>query len=146
MKKLILSLSVIFLFAIYSQFQRQSVLGVNTIAQTPPPPTPASGGTAPPTGNTGNYKDGTYTGSVADAFYGNVQVQAVVQNGKISSVQFLQYPSDRARSLMISGYATPQLQQEAIQTQSANVDIVSGATDTSQAFISSLTSALNQAQ
>jgi uncharacterized protein with FMN-binding domain len=102
-----------------------------------PASTPASGAT---------YKDGTYTGSVADAFWGNVQVQAVIQNGKIANVVFLQYPNDRNRSISINSYADPQLVSEAIQAQSANVDIVSGATDSSDAFIQSLTNALSQAQ
>lgn len=92
------------------------------------------------------YKDGTYTGSVADAQWGNVQVQAVIQQGKITSITFLQYPNERDRSVMINQYADPQLINEAIQAQNANVDIVTGATDTSEAFIQSLTDALSQAQ
>jgi uncharacterized protein with FMN-binding domain len=92
------------------------------------------------------YKDGTYTGSVADAQWGNVQVQVVIQNGKITNVTFLQYPNERDRSVRINEEADPQLVTEAIQAQSANVDIVTGATDTSEAFIQSLTDALSQAQ
>lgn len=91
------------------------------------------------------YKDGTYTGSVADAYWGNIQVQAVIQGGKISSVTFLEYPNDRNRSVSINQYADPILSNEAIQAQSANVDIVTGATDTSDAFIQSLSDALSQA-
>ena len=94
---------------------------------------------------TTSYKDGQYTGAVADAFYGNVQVQTTISNGKITDVQFLQYPSDRTRSQMISNMAMPVLKQEAIAAQSANVDAVTGATQTSRAFIQSLQSALSQA-
>ena len=93
----------------------------------------------------GAYKNGTYTGSVADAFYGNIQVQAVITNGQISDVIFLQYPNDRSTSIAINTQAMPYLKQEAIQAQSAQVDIVSGASDTSQAFQQSLASALAQA-
>jgi uncharacterized protein with FMN-binding domain len=93
----------------------------------------------------GNYKDGAYTGVVADAYYGNIQVQAVIQNGKITDVNFLQYPNDRRTSIEINTQAMPILRSEAIQVQSANVDIVSGATDSSIAFRQSLSSALNQA-
>jgi uncharacterized protein with FMN-binding domain len=93
----------------------------------------------------GQYKDGTYTGSVADAYYGNVQVQAVITNGAIADVQFLQYPSDNGNSANISQRSMPLLKAEAISTQSATVDIISGATQTSQAFQQSLTAALNQA-
>ena len=100
----------------------------------------SSSGPVPP------YKDGTYTGNPADAFYGNIQIQATIQGGKITNVQFLQYPNDRSRSLAINTLAMPNLKQEAIQAQSANVNIVSGATDSSQAFMQSLASALNQAK
>ncbi|MCR4329665.1 MAG: FMN-binding protein [Candidatus Roizmanbacteria bacterium] len=92
------------------------------------------------------YADGSYTGDVADAFYGNIQVQAVIQNGKIADIQFLQYPSDRSQSRQISQYAMPLLKSEALQAQSAQVNIVSGATYTSQAFVQSLASALTKAK
>lgn len=83
---------------------------------------------------------------VADAQWGNVQVQVVIQHGKMTSVSFLQYPNERNRSVEINGYADPQLTSEAIQAQSATVDSVSGATDSSEAFMQSLTDALSQAQ
>jgi len=92
------------------------------------------------------YKDGTFTGNSEDAYYGNVQVKAVISGGKITDVQFLQHPHDAARSLAINTLAMPNLTQEAIQAQTAHVDIVSGATDTSNAFMQSLSSALTQAK
>jgi uncharacterized protein with FMN-binding domain len=105
-----------------------------------PSPTPS------PTINLGQYKDGVYTGDIADAYYGNVQVQATIQNGKITDVQFLDYPQDRRTSIEINSQAMPYLKEEAIQAQSAQVDTVSGATQTSWAFRESLTSALDQAR
>ncbi len=93
----------------------------------------------------GRYKNGTYTGPVVDAYYGYVQVQAVVQNGQITNVQFLQYPQDRRTSQEINSYAVPVLQQEAVQAQSANVNLITGATLTSEGFQQSLQSALSQA-
>lgn len=92
------------------------------------------------------YKDGSFYGGAANAFYGNVQIAAVIKNGKISDIQFIQYPNDNGHSLMVSSYALPLLKQETIQSQSANVDIVSGATETSLAYQQSLSSALSQAQ
>jgi uncharacterized protein with FMN-binding domain len=92
------------------------------------------------------YKDGTYTGSVADAQWGYVQVKAIIQQGKITDVPFLQYPNDRNRSVNINAYADHQLTSEAIQAQSANVDIITGATDSSEAFIQSLSDALAKAK
>jgi len=105
-----------------------------------PAPTPA------PVIKKNLYADGTYTGDVADAYYGNIQAQITIQNGKLTNVQFLQYPNDRSTSRYINGMAMPALKSEAISAQSSNVDIVSGATDSSQAFIQSLASALSQAK
>lgn len=114
----------------------------------PPPPTRAPVVVAPspkPVTNSG-YQDGSYKGPEVDAFYGYVQVQAVIQNGKIADVQFLDYPRDRRTSQRINSVAVPYLQQEALQVQSARVDIISGATLTSEAFIQSLQSALANAK
>ncbi len=89
-----------------------------------------------------SYKDGSYIGDSVDAYYGNVQVEAVIKNGLITDIQFLDYPKDRSTSLRISNMAMPVLQTETIRAQSANVNIVSGATQTSEGFIRSLSSAL----
>ncbi|HUD02439.1 MAG TPA: FMN-binding protein [Candidatus Paceibacterota bacterium] len=119
-----------------------------TPTQVPTPtPTPVVTPTpAPVVKPKGLYTDGTYTGSTADAYYGTVQVQVVIQNGKIVTVNFLQYPSDRRTSQYINAQAMPQLKSEAIAAQSANVSGVSGASDTSAAFIQSLGDALTQAK
>lgn len=97
------------------------------------------------TASTSAYKDGTYTGSTEDAYYGNVQVSATISGGKITNVQFLKYPNTHSTSVYINKQAMPYLQQEAIKAQSSNVNIISGATYTSQAFIQSLSNALSQA-
>ncbi|MDE1975094.1 MAG: FMN-binding protein [Patescibacteria group bacterium] len=112
--------------------------------KTPPAQTPAST-PAPAPVAAAKFKDGTYTGPASDAYFGTVQVQAVVSGGKLSDVNILQYPSDRGTSREISASSLPTLKSEAIQSQSANVDAVSGATQTSQAFIQSLGSALAMA-
>ncbi len=90
------------------------------------------------------YADGTYTGSQASALYGVVQVQATIQGGKITNVQFLSHPTGR-NSDQINARAVPLLTEQAIAVQSANVQVVSGATLTSNAFMQSLQSALSQA-
>ena len=107
-------------------------------------PTPVHKVTAPKA-PTGKYVDGTYTGSAANAYYGNIQVEAVISGGKLTNVVFLQSPSDRSTSRFINQQAMPELKAEAIQAQSANVDGVSGASDSSAAFKESLSSALSQA-
>ena len=92
------------------------------------------------------YKNGTYQGQTVDAYYGLVQVQVNIQGGAIKDVQFLQYPNDRRTSQQINSIAMPYLKEEAIQVQSAQVDIVSGATLTSEGFQMSLQSALQAAR
>jgi uncharacterized protein with FMN-binding domain len=95
--------------------------------------------------STVSYKDGTYTGSAQDAYYGIVQVQAVISGGKITDVVFLQYPSDNRTSQYINSQAMPMLKQEALVAQSASVSGVSGASATSPAFQQSLADALTSA-
>ncbi len=157
LKKLVVAVVLVGTFIVYSLLHDSSGATVLTPISAPvpsttpntPAATSASGATpgATATGTSGSqYKNGTYTGNVADAQWGNVQVQAVIQNGKITTVQFLQYPNDRNRSIEINSYADPILDSEAIQAQSAQVDIVSGATDSSLAFMQSLGNALSQAQ
>jgi uncharacterized protein with FMN-binding domain len=90
----------------------------------------------------GMYADGSYTGSPADAYYGTVQVKVIVKNGQLADVQFLQYPNTHSNSVYINSQAMPLLIQEAIQAQSAQINGVSGATFTSQAFQQSLASAV----
>jgi len=91
------------------------------------------------------YADGVYTGPAADAYYGIIQIQALVQGGQLTALKVLKYPSDRRTSVNINRQALPMLRDEAISAQSADVDIISGATLTSRAFIQSLRGALKKA-
>jgi uncharacterized protein with FMN-binding domain len=88
---------------------------------------------------------GTFTGALVDTRYGAVQVRITVSGQKIVEVQAVALPHDRARSAAISQYSSPILRTEAIQAQSARIDVVSGATYTSVAYGRSLASALQQA-
>ena len=92
------------------------------------------------------YADGTYVGPVVDAYYGLIQIEAMVQGDKLVDVKVLRYPSDRRTSIFINRQALPMLRSEAISAQDANVDIISGATLTSRAFIRSLGGALSKAR
>jgi uncharacterized protein with FMN-binding domain len=156
-KKVVVSAVIIGVFIVYSLLHNRSGVSalspVTSIGSTPNTSTPSGSAAATATssgdtsGNsTGLYKDGTYTGGVADAQWGYVQVQVVIQNSRMADVKFLQYPNDRNRSVEINNYADAQLIQEALQAQSTQVDIVTGATDSSEAFIQSLADALTQAQ
>ena len=92
------------------------------------------------------FSDGTYLGPVVDAYYGVVQVQAIIKHGRLDMVDVLRWPADRDTSVTINENALPKLRQEAISAQSAEVDIISGATLLSNAFIQSLDVALKKAR
>lgn len=94
---------------------------------------------------TGQYKDGTYTGTAVQNDYGPVQVQAVVSGGKLTAVNVLQMPNSDPHAQEVTSMSKPILVQEALQAQGSNVDTVSGATQDSQSFQQSLQSALSQA-
>jgi len=166
MKKILFSFLLIGSFATYALYVRQSaqnsahtsiavdkkqpvasIVGVAADFSPPPAPTPVPAAPPlPPPKPKGRYRNGAFTGDIMDAYYGNVQVDAVIKGGGVSDVQFLDHPQDRSRSIAINEYAMPILTSEAIQAQSANVDVVSGATATSDAFVQSLRSALAQAK
>jgi uncharacterized protein with FMN-binding domain len=74
-----------------------------------------------------------------------VQVQITVQGGKVTQSRAVQYPQNNNRDAMINAYALPILDQEVVQQQSAGIDSVSGATVTSDGYLQSLQSAIDQA-
>jgi uncharacterized protein with FMN-binding domain len=121
-------------------------------SSTPPAVTPSgappSGGRTPiataTPGATG-LKDGSFTGQDFPNFYGDVQVQVIVSGGRITDVKALQYPTDRPQSAYISSVAIPYLHDEVLKAQSAQIDIISGATFTSESYTQSLQSALARA-
>lgn len=169
MKKILLSISLIGVFIVYVFLERSGRGSGSSVAVAPTPAVP-SASSAPPApmrssssgagsgaGRSGSmgmgsggtmfsgYRNGTYTGSVENVFFGNVQVQISVRGGKVADVMFLQYPNDRSYSQYVSSIAIPALTQEAIRAQNSQVDIVSGATQTSLGFQQSLASALAKA-
>lgn len=85
------------------------------------------------------------TGSVVNTRWGPVQVQLTVSGGRITDVAMLQYPNGNGTDQQISSYALPILMQDTINAQSANIDMVSGATYTSTGYLQSLQSAIDQA-
>jgi len=126
------------------------------------PPTPGSGSTSPspsaspsgtpsatplplPTPSAITAANGTFTGSDVSNFFGDVVVRVVITSGHITDVQAVKLPTDRAYSAYVSQVAGPMLRTEALQAQSANINIISGATYTSQSYAQSLESALQQA-
>jgi uncharacterized protein with FMN-binding domain len=160
MKKLVVSAVIIGVFIIYALAHARASVGFTpsqgSTGSSSDPSTGSTSGSSSGSGSsssqqgstpttTRQYKNGSYTGTEADAQWGLVQVKISIQNGRLTNVQFLQYPNHRDRSVEINNYAMPQLTSEAISAQSSQVDVISGATDTSEAFIQSLGDALSQA-
>jgi uncharacterized protein with FMN-binding domain len=106
-------------------------------------------GSTPTTSGTSAAKRSTYTGTVtgtaADTRWGPVQVKVTLASGKITAVDVVQEPDSNNRDQEINADAVPQLVSETLQAQNAQIDMVSGATYTSQGYVQSLQSALDQA-
>jgi uncharacterized protein with FMN-binding domain len=118
------------------------------VAALPPTPSPTNPGATPsasPSPSAPAALSGSFTGSDFPNRFGDVVVRVVISNGHITDVQAVQLPSDRARSAYISEVAGPMLRSEVLQAQSARIDIISGATYTSQSYAQSVESALQDA-
>ncbi|WP_440711516.1 FMN-binding protein [Herbiconiux sp. YIM B11900] len=127
-------------------------LGTQGETQTAPDAAVASSSgssTASTSGTSGTSEttgaSGTFTGSSVQTRFGAVQVQITVADGTITDVTALHLTDKDQRSVSISNRAAPVLRQEVITAQSANVQGVSGATYTSDGYLSSMQSALDQA-
>lgn len=107
-----------------------------------PKPTKSSKSAATPAAD---GVSGTFTGNVAQTKYGPLEVQIVVSNGKITNAEALQYPSRDRKSIQIAEQVIPWLIQETVNQQSTSIMSIGGATITSNAWKSSLASALQKA-
>ena len=120
-----------------------------TAAATPPAAVSTSGSSASSSsssaGSAKSSSSKTYTGEAAMTRYGPVQVRITVKSGAVTDVAATEYPMSDPRDAQINSYAIPQLNSEATSAGNANIDMVSGATYTSEGYLSSLQSALNQA-
>jgi uncharacterized protein with FMN-binding domain len=105
----------------------------------------SSGSGSSDSSSSDSSSSGTYTGDAANTRWGVVQVQITVTNGKITKAEAVQYPTGNPRDQEINAYAVPQLNSETVQRQGGNIDAISGATVTSDGYIQSLQSAIDQA-
>jgi uncharacterized protein with FMN-binding domain len=112
-----------------------------------PAGTTGSSGPATATARTGGPSTytGALTGSVAQTRWGPVQVRATVAQGRITTVDVLRQPDGNRKDEEINADALPTLVQETLTAQSASIDMVSGATVTSDGYVESLQNALDQA-
>jgi len=99
----------------------------------------------PTTGAASGGTTRTLTGAVETTMYGPMQVKVTLDGTKITNVTVLQETSDGTESQSIDAFSIPKLTSEALAAQSARIDTVSGATQTSQGYIGSLQSALDMA-
>jgi hypothetical protein len=118
-----------------------------------PPQSGGNAATATPSGSAGSAtippqpgapsisSPQSYAGPAVQNPFGTVQATLVVTGNKITDV-IISAPQDNPRSAYINAYAVPILRSETLQAQNANVNAVSGATYTSEAFIGSLQAAL----
>ena len=110
-----------------------------------PSPSASSSSSSTSSGSGSSTSTRTFTGTAAQTRFGPVQVKITVKNKKITNIEVVEYPSDNPKDQQINSYALPVLNQEAISAQSAQIDSVSGATYTSDGYVSSLQSAIDQA-
>jgi len=114
--------------------------GSTSSPTTSPTTTPTT--TAPTTTPRPTATSGTASGNITQYPYGELQVTATVSGGRITDIS-TQVQSDDPRSQQIDDASLPVLRAQALSAQGAGIQGVSGATYTSQAFVSSLQSALS---
>jgi uncharacterized protein with FMN-binding domain len=107
--------------------------------------TASSGTDSGTTDSGGTSSTKTYDGDAVQTRWGPVQVRITVQDGKITASEAIVYPNGNHEDQQINSFALPVLGQEAVAQQSADIDMVSGATVTSEGYLSSLQSAIDQA-
>ena len=129
--------AVTLLFSYHTSTSGPAVAG-ETVVAAPAPDAPGPSGTTSGTGT-------TVTGAVASTRWGAVQVSITVADGRITAVDVPQYPTGNGKDRQINASALPILTKETLTAQSADIDMVSGATVTSEGYVQSLQSALDQA-
>lgn len=92
-----------------------------------------------------HLEDGDYVSSRHQFMWGDLRVKIFVRGGVITGVQALEFPDHRSQSLYLSGLAIPKLESEVIKNQTAQVDTVSSATDTSIVFQDAVADAIVKA-
>lgn len=120
-----------------------------TPTTTPANTAPTAGGTAPTSPTTAPAAAGggprRATSSVEQYPYGQLSVTVTEVNGnRITDVEMASLSETDPRSVMIDDQAIPELRAQVLSASGANIDGVSGATFTSQAYAQSVQSALDQ--
>jgi len=106
----------------------------------PPPPARAAKAPAPRPG----VKVGT--GPLLTTPFSSIQVRAELTRGRLTGVRTLSLSGADAHTRSINARAEPLLREEALRAGSARIDVVSGATYTSESWIQSLRAAMRDAR
>src|SRR6476661_5088731 len=144
---------VTLLFGYHTSTSSESATGGSSVQAAPADQGSTSAGTGTTSGTaSGTTADPgtvaapvTVTGSSTATRWGPVQVEITVANGTITDVNVVDYPSENGKDRQINARALPILVQETLDAQSADIDMVSGATVTSEGYLGSLQSALDEA-
>jgi uncharacterized protein with FMN-binding domain len=143
---------VVLLFGYHTSTSSPSTAAASSSTSAPASPsaTPSASGPPSPTASSSSSSSSssatkTYTGNSVSTRWGPVQVQITVSGGKVTKVDVPVSPNGNPRDTEINDRALPVLVSETIDAQSANIDVVSGATVTSDGYVSSLQSALDAA-
>jgi uncharacterized protein with FMN-binding domain len=131
---------VVLLFGYHTSTNKSTSAATVPSASAPTTTSSPQGGSS---GNSSNIK--TYTGFVAQTRWGPVQVKITVQDGKLTKVTVLQQPNGNRRDQEINDQALPILIDETVSAQNAKIDMVSGATVTSEGYLQSLQAAIDEA-
>ena len=135
---------VVLLFG-YKTSTGSAVQPTGTVVAEPGTGTTTAPATAPATSGSTAGTGRTYTGAAAQTHWGTVQVSITVTDGKITDVTVPLYPSGNDKDQRINARALPILTQNTLTNQNADIDMISGATVTSDGYVQSLQSALDQA-
>jgi len=136
---------LVLLFGYHTSTSSQAAAGGQSSAVAPVQSgSDATSGTAS-SGTASSGTSSTVTGDEASTRWGPVQVELTVANGTITDVSVVQYPNGNGKDQQINARALPVLIQETLDAQNATIDMVSGATVTSEGYLESLQSALDKA-
>jgi uncharacterized protein with FMN-binding domain len=132
---------VVLLFGYRTSTGASTVDAAGDVVASPADPAGTTGSTSgSPSGSTT-----TVTGPSASTRWGPVQVQLRIAGRVITDVTVVEYPSGNGKDRQINARALPVLVQETLDAQSAEIDMVSGATVTSDGYLESLQGALDGA-
>lgn len=151
---------VVLLFGYHTSTNRTAAIGAPTTPITGQQPStgaePSAGTASPEQSSSGSRSSRsskpagtsgkrTGIGDIAQTERGPVQVEVVVRKKMVTDVKILQVPTEDPMDVQINRFAVPILIRETLAAQSTKIDMVSGATVTSDGYLQSLQSALDRA-